>query len=470
MFMMADKSLSPRLRGYRLLGISLVAINLLVCGTAFARPTSTAQRNAIAAHRKVNTPSLPRSARVARAAMAGVGPFHRGDVFLANSGGIQEYSPAGQLEQTVSDEAGPFCFSRNADRLIVVGVGLFSASGTQLSSDWASDTGGECVVDGAGDVYVAASTGWSVTKYDTQGDPLQTYTLASMPSLFDGFGTLDLAPDDCTLYYGTWDGFYGGIGRFNACTNTQEADLASGLPTDDMRVLPNWQVIATDDPDAMLLSASGQRLQRYIPGSPPLSNTLRSVALDPDGTSFWVTSSAYTSRFDIASGRQLSEWPGGGPIAIYGPPVAGNANIEPDADTNVAGTAYAFRITPSYSGDLSSLHFYVDSTSKAKEIELGIYADKNGAPGALEASATVSSVQAGSWNYVTLPAGASVTASHRVWIAMLSPKGSGTIGFQDDADTTTGSITSSQTTLKALPTKWSSGTRWPGGNLSVFAN
>ena len=66
--------------------------------------------------------------------------------------------------------------------------------------------------------------------------------------------------------------------------------------------------------------------------------------LDPDGTSFWVCCAGFKPtyvpevfRFDIGTGQVLAEWApsgGGGTMAIYGPPLLGDGDIDstkPDA-------------------------------------------------------------------------------------------------------------------------------------------
>jgi hypothetical protein len=398
--------------------------------------------------------------------------FQRGDVFLTGNGSVQEYSPSGQLQRTVSATPGRLCFDPNGTRLIVPGVGLFDSSGNLLTSSWASVTSaGPCVADGLGNVYVVDS-GWNLTKYRLDGRAVRTYTVASLP----GFGItgIDLAPDECTLYYGAWNGQFGAIGRFNVCTNLQASPFTdNNVPTDDLRVLPNFQVVSTDDPRAELFDASGQLIRSFIPQNPPLGNALRFVSLDPDGTSFWVSSISGSprsvSRFDLATGNQLAEWPGGGPIAVYGPPLLGDANVGRAVDSDTAGTAEVFLTKARYAGQMTRAHLYVDASNTAGKIVVGIYSDKNGAPEALQREATISNVRAGSWNYVdfsSLP----VTAGKRYWIAVLGPKGTGTIRFRDQGSGGGTSQTSALHTLTALPTTWIPGTNWTSAPLSAYGS
>jgi hypothetical protein len=271
---------------------------------------------------------------------AGV-PFQRGDVFLAGTGGVQEYSANGQLRGTVPGTTGAsvLCFDPSGEHLILPGVGLFDSSGNLQASSWASVTGAHrCVADGSGHVYVSARPdGYTITKYDIKGTLLQRFEITDPEA---HALAIDVAPDECTIYYGSWSaGLGSGINRLNGCTNTRGVPFNGDDFVDDLRVLPNGQVLVTDDPYALIYDASGQFVRRYMPGPRLLGDGLRTLDLDPDGTSFWVCCT-YTSpssvtrvfRFDIASGQLLSDWApsgGGGAMAVYGPPLLDSA--KPDA-------------------------------------------------------------------------------------------------------------------------------------------
>jgi hypothetical protein len=268
----------------------------------------------------------------ARPGLAWAAPFQSGDVFVANSQGVEEYSPTGQLTQTVTQSSGAtsLCFDPAGQHLVVPGVGLFDRSGNPLPSNWATVTNGNaCVADQFGDVYVSggsSTTGSTITKYDLKGGLLQTFNVASSgnPPL-----AIDIAPDQCTIYYGQWSDV-DGIDRFNACTNHPESAFNGFQFVDDLRVLPNGQVLVASDGAALLYDSSGQLTQRYVPPPPGFIYTsVRSVSLDPDGSSFWMCCSPLdssgqldVSRLDLKSGTLLAQWAprkGDGAIAVYGP-------------------------------------------------------------------------------------------------------------------------------------------------------
>jgi hypothetical protein len=76
------------------------------------------------------------------------------------------------------------------------------------------------------------------------------------------------------------------------------------------------------------------------------------------------------------------------------------------------------------SGQLTHLHLWVDRSSTASNVVLGVCSDRKGHPGALQEQATITNVRAGSWNYVDVRP-MPVTAGQRYWIAVLGPKGRG---------------------------------------------
>jgi hypothetical protein len=288
------------------------------------------------------------SSVAARSADAAGVPFQRGDVFLAGTGGVQEYSANGQLRGTVPGTAGAsvLCFDPSGEHLILPGVGLLDSSGNLLGSSWASVTGAQrCVADGSGHVYVSARpAGYTITKYDIKGTLLQQFPITHPEA--HGLA-IDLAPDGCTLYYGSWAAPGGAINRLNGCTNAPGTAFTGDNFVDDLRVLPDGQVIVTDDLYARLEDASGQFVRRYQHPSCAVafacSDSLRTMSLDPDGKSFWVCCAgfkpAYVAevfRFDIATGQLLTEWASGGGVAmaVYAPPLRGNGDIDstkPDA-------------------------------------------------------------------------------------------------------------------------------------------
>ena len=402
----------------------------------------------------------------------GATPFQRGDVFLTGSGSVQEFTPTGDLVQTVPGTSGAngLCFDPSGAHLIVPGVGLFDSAGNLLPSNWGSTgTAIHCVTDSRGDVYVSGQPSAPLanfTEYDLQGHQLQTFTVSPYPA--GGFmaPAIDLAPDQCSMYWGVWDGHDSTAGQLNVCTNTEETPVRPDAEANDLRVLPDSQLLVAGDTGATLYDASGNFVRGY-----PAFVTVRYMALDPDGTSFWLTSpfGPGVYRFDIATGNAVPGWTDTtafGPIAVYGPPLFGTATIGTTLDSDSPGTAEAFTTRVAAGGSLTRLHLWLDPRSTASKVVVGVYTSRNGQPSTLLRQATITAPKAGAWNVVNVPS-LSVTPGQRLWFAVLGPKGAGTIRFRD-ASRSGPSYTSLKTNLTSLPARWVSGAGWTSSPLSAF--
>ena len=334
------------------------------------------------------------------------------------------------------------------------------------------------MADGLGHVYVSTgslnSIPYSITEYDIQGNVLQTFNISD-PEYHSL--AIDLGADECSIYYGSWGAPTIKINRLNACTSTAETPFNSDGFVDDLRVLPDGRVIALDDSYAQLYDTSGQTiLQKYTP--PTNSDALRTLSLDPDGSSVWLCCGAdrsgntHVSRFDIASGQLLADWsPSGtaaGSVTVYGPPLVGDADVAGTVDSDAAGTAEAFSTKAGSSGQLTRLHLYVDASSTATQAVVGIYTNKSGHPKALLEQTTISNLTPGSWNYADVPATA-LTAGQSYWIAVLSPTGGGNLGFRDVVAGGS-SQTSAKHNLTALPASWSTDGASDSSSLSAYGS
>jgi outer membrane protein assembly factor BamB len=143
----------------------------------------------------------------------------------------------------------------------------------------------------------------------------------------------------------------------------------------------------------------------------------------------------------------------------------GDGNIESTQDDNAAGHAEAFPTTAVASGNLTQLRVYVDQGSAASNLVVGLYSNSSGRPAQLLTQGSLAHPTAGTWNAVTVPS-AAVTSGTTYWIAILSPAGSGTLNFRDRSGGGT-SVTSSSSSLTALPATWATGASWSSSNLSA---
>lgn len=146
----------------------------------------------------------------------------------------------------------------------------------------------------------------------------------------------------------------------------------------------------------------------------------------------------------------------------------GSAVVQPDADSNAAGTAEAFASSASASGSVSQLSLYLSAKNKAKRVAVGLFSDAAGHPGSLLTQASIDAPVKSAWNTVDVSPVA-VVAGQTYWLAVLSPKGSGLLGFRDKLGG--GSAESSaSTTLTALPATWVPGAAHPDGPISMVAS
>ena len=145
----------------------------------------------------------------------------------------------------------------------------------------------------------------------------------------------------------------------------------------------------------------------------------------------------------------------------------GSQAIEANLDSNATGLAEAFPFTATASGQVGSFNFFLDETSAATKIYLGIYKDSSGKPGSLLTQGSTTQLYPGTWNSVTVTA-ASVTSGTAYWIAILGTTG-GIPYFYDRSTTTCHSQTSSQSNLTSLPSTWTTGKTWNTCYITAYA-
>src|SRR4029077_325279 len=136
----------------------------------------------------------------------------------------------------------------------------------------------------------------------------------------------------------------------------------------------------------------------------------------------------------------LSAWAAGTVTATPPPPppppglsvLVGNATTETHVDTNVAGLAEAFKAVAATTGSVSALRVFLDTTSTASSVKVGLYSNAAGNhPGTLLTTGTITTPVANAQNTVSVPP-AAVTAGQTYWVAVLAPNGStGAIKFRD---------------------------------------
>ena len=146
----------------------------------------------------------------------------------------------------------------------------------------------------------------------------------------------------------------------------------------------------------------------------------------------------------------------------------GDQTVEPKVDGNTGGSAEAFSTTVSVAGAVTKLTLYVDASSTATSVIVGLYSDNGGHPGTLLTQGTLFAPVVGAWNSVTVPS-AGVVAGATLWIAVLNPNGSGTVKFRNRCcGSGTPAEGSASATLGALPQTWAVGRAYRDGPLSGY--
>jgi len=166
------------------------------------------------------------------------------------------------------------------------------------------------VFDRAGTAYVGqAGCSGAIMKFAAGQAPVAYHVAPDNQGSF----WIDLAPDNCTMYYTSWGP---NVKRFNVCLGTQRPDFnVVGLPggaTQDLRVLPDGGVIVSSGEVIVRLNAAGVQTQTYqIPGETSLWSGLELVG---DGT-FWAGNylSSNVYRFDLATGAVRASFNTGTP-------------------------------------------------------------------------------------------------------------------------------------------------------------
>lgn len=160
-----------------------------------------------------------------------------------------------------------------------------------------------------------------------------------------------------------------------------------------------------------------------------------------------------------------------GAVEVKGTPpslLVGDKTVEYNVNPNVAGTAEAFQYTAKNGGTATTLSLYLDGSSTATQVVVGLYANTSkNSPGALLAQATITTPIAGAWNAVTI-SGTAITDGGKYWIAVLGPAGLGTVVYRDRTASGKSEL-SQETNLTALPATWTPGQVFDSAPMSAYA-
>jgi Tol biopolymer transport system component len=191
------------------------------------------------------------------------------------------------------------------------------------------------IFDSQGDAYVGQAEGAAdVQKRSAAGAPIEAFDVA-----IDDRGSdwIQLRPDGCTLVY-TSEGTR--ILQYDVCTRTQLPDFA--ITTQPrlygIALLPDGGAVVAGESVIRRYDSTGTQTRTY---DDPAANDWFSIALDPDGTSFWATDGVDSTvyRFDLATGAVIASFPSGarpgtrslGDFPVGGVIVVPNSGLVPSA-------------------------------------------------------------------------------------------------------------------------------------------
>jgi len=158
--------------------------------------------------------------------------------------------------------------------------------------------------------------------------------------------------------------------------------------------------------------------------------------------------------------------------------LVGTQNVQASLDSNNSEMAEAFPVWATSSGQISSLSLYLDRSSTAATVWVGLYSSYAGHPLRLLSQAVIPQPVPGQWNSVSIPA-VQVAKGREYWVALLGLNGQ--IEFRDthcyNAYSQTsryaqygGSETSRQANLTSLPTTWWTGSQYSTCAISMFGS
>jgi hypothetical protein len=211
-------------------------------------------------------------------------------------------------------------------------------------------------IDFDGNVYVGlAGCNKNVLKFDSNGKQLKTFAVAIEN---EGADWIDLSADQCTLYY-TSEGHR--ILRYNVCGNRQLPDFSSGFHKAlAIKLLPDGGTLVADNVDIHRTDATGIITKTYDQAG---EDCWVSIALDPDGVSFWANDSctSHVYQMELATGNVLQTIkPNIPPNSVYGLAVNGQSfgnftfvDPNPTSNTVTPGGTATFTISLQQGGLLA---------------------------------------------------------------------------------------------------------------------
>jgi hypothetical protein len=139
------------------------------------------------------------------------------------------------------------------------------------------------------------------------------------------------------------------------------------------------------------------------------------------------------------------------PVAKAPGLLLGNARLESHHDTLGAGRWAAFRFRASAGGSGRWVNLFVDRRTRSKSVQIAIYRDSHGHPGARMTSGSKRAPVAGGWNHIAVKA-VRLVRGHDYWLAIVGTGGS--LSYRDRTKGSCDSYQSAHQGLGALPMHW----------------
>ena len=116
--------------------------------------------------------------------------------------------------------------------------------------------------------------------------------------------------------------------------------------------------------------------------------------------------------------------------------LAGAEIVGTHVATAPPGRSGIYQMTGAVAGTANSLRLWLDASSRASRLVLGLYSDASNNPGTLLGSGSVERPVAGAWNTAFLPSGVPIVPGRWYWLSVLNPPDStGTLAWSDRAGT-----------------------------------
>lgn len=250
--------------------------------------------------------------------------------------------------------------------------------------------------------------------------------------------------------------------------DTQPPSVALTAPPNNATVSGASVPVAASASDTVAVTS----VQFLLDGAPlgtPISNAPYALTWDttsaPDGIhTLGAQARDAAGNMGFAAPVSVTVANGGGAAPIV---LVGHTAVESNLDENPAGMAEAFQYNAIASGAVNQISVYLDGSSTATKVVIGLYADASDQPGSLLTQGTVLDPTPGTWNTAWVPA-ATVTAGTKYWIALLGPDDAGIVRLRDVVSGGK-SQTSAQQDLISLPTVWIPGTNYASSPMSAYA-